>query len=363
MARMSILPRYFIRIFLPVFALCLAVFSGVLLMNHFLRLFNMAVMKGISPLWIAGCFVRLIPFVLSIALPMAFLVSLLITLGQLCEGGEIMALRASGFSFAEMTWPFLAVALVLAGLLLYLNHKASPEGFHSFRNRYEAAAGQVAWVEIEPRSFVSLGPWRLFAQKTDSRTGDLEDVYLVRRDASRGIRISARRGRLSLEAGRAALLELMDGELQLPNPDPERFTSGRFERYLVEVPLAGDKADRPPDIQELSSPRLKALIGEAETTAQHKIEYTVELAVRSAAALSPLVFFWVGAPLGFRMGRHGRGIGFALSLGILFGFYALLVLGISLGRRHAGLASSAPWIADAAGLLLGAALTRRALST
>jgi len=359
---MPILPRYFLRIFLPVFALCLALLSGVLLMNHFLRIFNMAVMKGISPLWIAGCFTRLLPFVLSLAVPMAFLVALLITLGQLSEGGEITALRASGFSFAEMTWPFLAVALALSGLLLYLNHKASPEGFHSFRNRYDAAAGQLARVEIEPRSLLRLGPWRLFAQKADAPTGRLEGVYLVRQDASGGIRISARRGRLGLVEGKAAALELEDGELQLPNQDPERFTSGRFRRYRVEVPLSGARAQRVPDMQELSSLRLKALLRESGTSPQHRVEYAVELALRSSAALSPFVFFWVAAPLGLWMGRYSRGMGFALSLAILFGFYALIALGVSLGRQHASLAGSAPWLADSAGLVLGAVLTRHLLA-
>src|SRR5271168_2884639 len=103
---MPILPRYFMRLFLPVFALCLAIFSTVLLMNQFLRLFNMAVMKGISPIWIATCFARLLPFISSLAVPMAFVVALLLTFGQLAEGGEIMALRASGFSFFDISWPF-----------------------------------------------------------------------------------------------------------------------------------------------------------------------------------------------------------------------------------------------------------------
>src|SRR5438128_816370 len=105
---MPILPRNFLRLFGPTFLLCLTIFTGVLLMNQFLRLFNLAVMKGISPFWIAGCFLRLLPFICSLALPMAFVVALLLTLAQLSDGGEVMALRASGFSFLEMTWPFLA---------------------------------------------------------------------------------------------------------------------------------------------------------------------------------------------------------------------------------------------------------------
>ena len=109
-APLRILPRYCLRLFAPVFLLCLSVFTGVLLMNNFLRLFNMALLKGISLFWILGCFLRLLPYFLSLALPMAFLVATMVTLGQLSEQGEVMALRASGFSFLDLTWPFLAMA-------------------------------------------------------------------------------------------------------------------------------------------------------------------------------------------------------------------------------------------------------------
>lgn len=358
---MSILARYFLRLYLPVFLLCLLVFAGVLMMNHFLKLFNMALMKGISPLWIAACFTRLLPFILSLALPMAFLVALLVTLGQLSESGEVTALRASGFSFAEMTWPFLGLGVVLSALMLYLNHKASPEGFHSFRNRYAQAAQQIARVDLEPRTMVRLGPWKLFARQADKETGGLEGVYLVRlSEASQTLRINAQRGRLTLDKARGAVLELEDGEIQLPNTEPEKYTVGRFRRYRLEMPLAGPLLERRADIQEMSSPTLRRLAQDPKTSAQHRVEYTVEVAVRSAAALSPFVFFWIAAPLGLALGRHSRGVGFALSLAILLGFYGLVATGIGLGRRHEALASLAPWLADAAGLALGAALTRRA---
>lgn len=357
---MSILPRYFLRLFLPSFLLCLAVFCAVLLMSHFLKIFNMAVMKGISPLWVAECFARLLPFVMSLALPMAFLVALLLTLSGLSESGEVMALRGAGFSFIQMTWPFLATGTLLSGALLYLNHKASPEGFHSFRNRFARAAQQIARVEVEAGAFVRLGQWKFFAQEADKASGLLRGVYLVRQEAgARSLRINARRGRLGLEEG-AAVLELAEGDFQIPNPEPEKLTAGRFRTYRVSVPLSGGAGPRrAPDMQEMSTSRLEALIAAPETSAQHRAEYAVEATLRSAAALSPFVFFWIAAPLGL-LGGRGRGGSFALSLGILFAFYGLIALGISVGRRHPALSRIAPWAADAAGLALGAALTRRA---
>lgn len=363
---MPILPRYFLKLFLPIFLLCLVLFSTVLLMNQFLRLFNLAVMKGISPIWIVACFARLLPFICSLAIPMSFLVALLLTFGQLSEGGEIMALRASGFSFWDMSWPFLAVSIILAGSLFLLNHKVSPEGFHSFRNQVAEASAQIARIDLEPRSFINLGSWKLYARDVDKESGGLTGVYLVREDetsrgkeSSRGTRIDAARGRLSLEKGKNISLELEDGDMQIPNVDPEKLTSGHFKRYRVDIPLSAAPGDRELDIQEMDTVTLKRLLGDPLTTEQHRAEYAVELAVRSAGALSPFVFFWIAVPLSLQAGRYSRSQGFALSLLILFTFYGLLAWGIGFGRRHARIASEAPWAADAVGLVLGAILTRR----
>lgn len=356
---MPILPRYFLRIFLPLFGLSLSVFAGVLVMNHFLKIFNLAVMKGISPLWVVGCFARLLPFILSLATPMAFVVALLLTFGQLAEGGELTALRASGFSFTEMTWPLLAVASLLSGGLLYLNHKASPEGYHAFRNRMAAAGEQISRVQIEPNTFMQVGPWKLYAQSVDGKTGELAGVYFLRVKGG-SIRIEAKSGRLAIDQARGFRLELRDGDLVLPNTDPARFTSGRFESYLVELPASGALKPRNMDMQEMNSSRLIELIRATTTAALHKIEYPVEISLRTASALSPFVFFWIGAPLGLSLGRHSRSRGFAIALGMLFVYYGLTAFGIATGRRNPRLSWLSPFTADAVLLAAGAFLTRKA---
>ncbi|MDE1977130.1 MAG: LptF/LptG family permease [Elusimicrobia bacterium] len=358
---MGIMSRYLVRLFLPVFLAALGVFLGILLMNQFLRLFALAMTKGVSIFWILSCFTRLLPFLLSLAIPMAYVVALFLVLGQLSENSEIMALRACGFSFLETTWPFLAAAVALSGVLFYLNHKAGPDGFHAFRGQYDKAAAQISRVVLEPDSFTGVGPWRLLAKGVDRRTGALRGVYLAQTSgANAGLEIRAKTGRLWIDKGRAVHLELDDGVLQLPNPDPAKYTAGRFDSDRIDVPLAAAPAPRERDIPEIPSAMLRSLIRDPKTSPQHHIEYTVELAVRSAAAMSPLIFFWIAAPMGFALGRRGRAANFAFSLGLLFAYYGLIALGIGLGRRHGALASFAPWMADAAGAAFGAGMTRRA---
>jgi lipopolysaccharide export LptBFGC system permease protein LptF len=356
-----ILPRYFFRLFAPSFLLTLLIFVGVLVMNQFIRLFNMALMKGLSPLWIFACFARLMPYFMSLAVPMAFLVGLLLTLGQLSERGEIMALRASGFSFMEIAWPFLSIAVLLSGGLLLVNHKASPDGFHSFKRRYIQVAQQMGAVDIQPASLVKLGPWRLFSKEVDADSGNLSEVYLTKAGADRPFRVEAPRGRVLVEKGRGVVLELEDGSLHFPDADPENFTNASFKKYRLNVPIAeAEVKERERDIPEINSRGLRERAADPKTEPARRTEYLVEFALRSAGALSPFVFFWIGMPLGLGLSKRGRG--FAMSLIILFAFYGLLALGIGLGRRLPDYALWMPWIADVAGLIAGAYFTARAIT-
>ncbi len=356
---MPILPRYLLRQFFPIFGASVALFLGVLMMNQFLRLFSLAMMKGIPVWWILTCFARLLPSFAALAVPMSFLVATMVVLGQLNDNGEIMALRAGGFSYREITRPLLWTSIALSALLLIVNHKLGPDGFHSFKKRTTEAAQKVASVELRPRSFTELGPWRLYARDLSSKTGFLDGVYLVKPGQAQGMRINAEKGRLTSDPGRGITLELLEGQLQLPSKEPERFTSGRFQRYSVFVPLtAAASAPRELDMQEMSTSRLRAKAKDPETTRERRLEYRVETAVRTVGALSPFVFFWVGVPLGMAR-RRTRGADFAVSLGVMFVFYGLLVVGVSLGRRHEALAATTPWLCDFAGLLAGCFLTRK----
>lgn len=356
---MPILARYLFRQYLPILLLCLAICMGILLMQQFLRIFNLAVLKGISPLWILTCFARLFPYLLSLAFPISFLVALLLTLGQLSESGEILALRSSGFSFVEILWPYFSMAVLFSAALFFINHKASPEGFHSFRNKYETALTQVSRLDLESGTFTEVGDWKLFARSVE-RGARLTGVYLVKlRGARRGMRVDAPEGRVRIEADRGFWLELYKGMIEMPDPDPDRFISASFDIYRVFVPLVtGNATVRDLDLPEMTTANIRASLRSGELDESHRMERLTEIAVRSVGAMTPFVFFWLGCPLGLSLEKHARTTGFAIALGVLFLYYGLLAMGIGLGRRHLAMSSVAPWIPVTAGLAAGAYLWR-----
>lgn len=361
---MPVLSRYLLAQYLSPFSLCLGAFLAVLLMNYFLRLFNVAVTKGIAVSWIFLCFAKLSPYFLSLALPMAFLVALLLTLGQLSESGEVMALRASGYSFKELLKPYFAVAACLSALLFFVNHWASPWGFHAFRESYADAVAQVSRLDFEARALTRLGDWEFYSDRVDAEDGRLHGVRLVKRQGGYArLRIAAPSGQALLIQRKGLRLDLNDGQLAWPNEDPQSHTTAGFRRSELFIPFSdSDRALREPEIQEYTTVALRARAKDPAVAPQRRREYSTEATLRGAGAFAPLALFLVACPLGLSLERRAKAVGFALSLGVLFGYYGLLALGLGLGRRGGDLSALAPWFANLAALGAAGVLWRRLLA-
>jgi len=352
--------RYILSAFLPFFLVTLGVLVCTLAMTFFVQLLQWAAEKGIALIWTLSSFGNLLPYLLSLALPIAFLVGMLLTLGQLAESGEVIALRASGFSFREILRPFLAVAAALSVALLLLNHSLSPAGLHVFRDSFREGLRQITRLDIEGRSLLDLGPFKFYAESADRKAHTLERVLLYRPGAAEGqIRVQAAHGSWQLLAGRGVELVLSEGELQLPSAtDPTRLALGRFDRYTVFVPFMTKSRVREPTTRELTTPALRARLAEPQLAERRGAEARTEIAARSAIALSPLIFFCMAAPLGLRIDKRSRSMALTLSLAVLFVFYALLSFGIILGNRSIAAAPFTPWLGDLAGLAAGWLLMR-----
>jgi lipopolysaccharide export LptBFGC system permease protein LptF len=357
-----ILSRYLLQTFLPHFLLALGLMVSVLVMIFYVKLIQWAAEKGISLSWTVSSFGDLSPYLLSLAVPVAFLVAFLLTLGQLSESGEVMAMRASGFSFLEILTPFFWTALALSLFLLPLNHAWSPRGYNVFRDSFREGLREITRLDFEAKTLMDIGPFKLFAEEVDTGGRALRHVRLYRPGVAQGgARIEADRGSWQLLKGRGIELTLEDGAIQLPNTsDPERLAVAHFDRYVVYVPFITRGFARTPGTRELTSAALRERLRQT-ITEENRADARTELAVRTASAVSPLVFFCIAAPLGLRTKHRGRSSAFAWSLVVLFGFYALLSLGIIIGSRSVSLAPYAPWLGDATTVAAAALLARRSL--
>ena len=85
-----------------------------------------------------------------------------------------------------------------------------------------------------------------------------------------------------------------------------------------------------------------------------------ELYQRLTVPMASLIFALIGVPLGLQPNRNSSSAGFAMSVIIIFVYYALMTMGNALARSGAMAPLLAVWMPNIIGLIAGAVLIRRA---
>jgi lipopolysaccharide export system permease protein len=116
---LSILDRYLIRELLGPFFVALGLFTCALLIDRIYHLTDLVITKGVPFPLVLQLLVFMLPSFLSLSLPMALLVAVLLAGGRLAGDLEIVACQAAGIGVVRLVRPVLvaAVGVALVGAL------------------------------------------------------------------------------------------------------------------------------------------------------------------------------------------------------------------------------------------------------
>ena len=363
---MPIVFRYITKTMLQFLLGVLFIFLFVVFMVQFSQIFTYAMQYGADMLWVLGTSMYLLPDILVLSIPIAFQIAILMTLTTMGQTGEIMALRAAGFSFGEIARPILIMALILCALMVWLTGWVSPQGRRHVQNAKADIAAKINKINIEPKTFISIGDWDLFAESVDKKTNTLGAVHLSRRNDERAFstKINAARGKIDM--GRAGFtITLYQGQMQRLDAKAERrIITAEFGSYTIFIPLTQKiTSDRVPKGAELTTPQIFAALRSGSLAEKDAKTYRGEPAYRLSMSFAVLVFFLLGCPVAFITNKKaGRGAAMLFSIVFIFGYLGLLSLGDILGRQFAFAAFFAPLLPAALGAFLGRYLWRKKLS-
>ena len=124
----GIIFRYISKNLLVFFLGVLFVFVFVVFMGQFSKIFTYAMTFGADMLWVFNTMLYMLPDILVLSIPMAFQIAILMTLTNMSQTGEIMALRAAGLSFKEISRPIFITAVLVSGLMFFFNRLFKPFG-------------------------------------------------------------------------------------------------------------------------------------------------------------------------------------------------------------------------------------------
>ncbi len=359
-----IFTRYIAKSLLTLFAGVLGILTFVIFMNHFIRVMNMAMTYGTSWTWVASSLLNLVPDVFCLSAPMAFQIAILLTLTGMSEQGELIALRAAGFSFKEIVRPLAGCAIVLAVILVIMSNWVTPHSYQKVLNLRTEARSKITKVNLEPKTFLNLGEWELYVEDLDPKTGEAKQIQLLRKNdaGAQSTTVNAARGRVLLNESSIGL-QLHDGQMRrLDGKDPSSFIAANFDDYTMHISLFRNQQRRL-RVGEMTTTKLLRRLKKMPLDKATRNEYRTEISMRNVMALSPLILLFVSCPIGFSLGkRTNKGWGMLFSVVIIFSFYLLMTLGISLGKKYGVLAYPAPWLPVLVGIGAGYYLWKKRLN-
>src|SRR5437667_5866432 len=361
---MRILTRYILREVISHALIGAGVFTFVLFTRDLGRLLELVVRNSAPLPSVAEIFFFTVPVALIYTIPMGVLVGILIGLSRLAADSEITAMRASGIG----VWTFLRIVSIFAVIAWTLARVNSVY----LAPRSQAALGRLqdrlktsqASFEIQPRVCYEGFPKRvLYVQDVKSAQGAAiwKGVFIADTSTPTSPRITlARQGILVSESPQTLHLHLTDGSTHETDPQsPENYQISTFQQTDIPIPVpeTENKEQEPTPVSQLST---RELLTQGKTVNKYmRPWYQIEFHRRFALPTSCLVLAFVGIPLGLSSKKGGKSAGFVLTILLVFAYYSVSLVGVSLARQGHISPALGAWLADILFFLAGAFLLWR----
>lgn len=233
---MRLLTRYILKELTMPFIFSLLVIVFVLFINFLLRAIDRFLGKGLDVLTILEYLFLNLAWIIALAVPMAVLITSLMTFGRLSEDNEITAMRTSGISFLTIIRPALLFGLIIGGMLVYFNNAILPHMNHRARVLSGDIYRKRPGLNIEPGYFIEDIPGysMIIKSQTDSL---MQDVRIFSKDNEESqTTIYAKTGHLGTLSD-AIVMTLYDGEIhELDQQDYGNYRRIRFEKHRIIIP-------------------------------------------------------------------------------------------------------------------------------
>jgi LPS export ABC transporter permease LptG/LPS export ABC transporter permease LptF len=367
-ATVRIFTRYILREVIGYALLGGVLFTFILFMRYLLPLMELAVRGIASPTDILRLIAYLLPNFLTLTIPMAVLIGILLGLSRLAADSEVTAMRASGLgvmSFVRIL-SLLAVVCWVAGLAnsLYVAPRAS----QALLDYEEQSKTSQATAQVQPRVFYEdFKNYVLYTQDIipgANGTAVWKHVFLADLTQKSNPHIITAEQAIVLSGGSQTLrMQLFDGSRHDISPhDPNQYDISTFTS--TELPMqTGQQEDS--RISRRDTPMQALPTSELWQLAHQKTDarpYQIELNRRFSFPTACLVLMLVGVPLGLSSKRGGKGMGFVVTLLLVFLYYFLSSIGMALARQDKLPAFAGVWSANVlftvAGVLLLQQMTR-----
>src|ERR1700704_4137739 len=148
-----VLDRYVVLEQWPPFAISVVVFTFFLVIDRVYQLTDLVIGKQVPVRMVLSLLLYLLPPLLSLSLPIAVLMAVLIAGGRLNADFEVAALKASGVSPVRLFRPFLAAGIIASAFIAWLTLVVNPWASAAFQKQLFKILETRATTGIQERAF------------------------------------------------------------------------------------------------------------------------------------------------------------------------------------------------------------------
>ncbi len=358
-----ILDKYIFREVCKAFLFGICAFSAVFIGSGTLfKIAKYITDYGASLSTVVKVFVFGLPNVIMWTFPMSMLLATLLTFGRLSSSSEITAMKSCGIGFFRIAMPAILLGFLVSIVAILFNEHVVPWANTAYRNvvYYEIQGNSgaksqdhIILKDIKDGQIQRL----LYARRYDADSQSLQSITLQEFDGA---------GKVS-HVENAEYAEFTGKEWVMHNgmlydiSDGESEHTLRFNTQVLPINASPRQIVREQkDPEELTMKELKAQIRIMKTQYVDTSKLETELYQRITVPMASLIFALVGVPLGLQPTRNSSSAGFAMSVIIIFVYYALMTMANAIGRSGALSPMLAVWIPTIVGLIAGLFLIRKA---
>ena len=377
----KLIERHIAATILPYIALALLLLTAVLVTQQSNR-FAELIGQARAPLsLVLEITLNLTPSLLVFTAPMAVLAGTLIGFSRLGGDSELIALRAAGVGGARLYAAPVLVGVAASLALLWLNLYYAPIAATRLRDAALRAAEERLRSPIQPGTFTIVKDKVIYVRDGDEARGIWKGVFVFSQERDgRALLVTAETGRLDssqdvaelvLQGAVATTLDLSAQDekgkgspkppaesasrIGIINPSSEQVMSERAAQTRVKIDdglglLVKRLRERQPELDESTASRLRQIARDAPKVDQRRAAQ-IALQKKYALGLAPLCFAVLGAAIGSRVQRGGRGLGVLLSFLIMIFYYMLVLAGEQAARAGTLPVIPGVWLATGATLL------------
>ena len=282
-------------------------------------------------------YVYTLPYFISIGLPMAVLISTVFSLGSMVKRNEWTAMKASGISLYRIALPLVICGVLLSGISFLLDNKLVAYGNEK---RFEIDRD---YVKRKSRHKLKNTLKDIFIQKNSSNHISLSKYYLQK---TVGYDLTM------VDLGDLTINERIDAKKISWNLDSLKWSVSdysirQFNEHGLETNVKIGTRDSlidlgfmPVDIQqqarkpdELDYYRLTERITQLKDNGVDTVKWEVTRYIKISFAFTNLIVILCGIPLVVFKERSSLSFGAGASVFVIFGYYALIKFGQSLGFK------------------------------